>query len=107
MPPMKASRPKAMKWSKATIYWLSPVASSQPARGMKNWKEPNQVPILRASRLRKPGVAMAVEVATAKASTAKLRAMRKTDSKTITLFVKVGEKTGTAHPSGTRRKAER
>jgi oligoendopeptidase F len=36
LPPMKASRPKAMKWSKATMYRLRPVASSQPARGMPN-----------------------------------------------------------------------
>ena len=47
-PPMMASRAKATQWSTASMYRLTLLPSSQPMRGMPNWKPPNHRPIFTA-----------------------------------------------------------
>ena len=81
---MRASRPKATQWSTAWMYPLTLLPSSHPARGMANWKAPNQTPIFTACFQPKPGMAMPLDTDTAKASRARLTAMRKISTTHIT-----------------------
>ena len=83
-PPMRASRPKATQWSTASMYSLTLLPRNQPIRGIMNWKKPNHRPILAACCQPKPGMAMPLDTDTAKASRARLTAMRKISSTHIT-----------------------
>ena len=63
------------------MYWLTLLPSSQAATGIMNWNAPNHRPILAACFTPKPGMEMPLDTDTAKASRARLTAMRKISTK--------------------------